>query len=879
MSKRVLYVIALLVCALAPANAVWAQVDRGGKLQLTVVDQTGGVIPNATVTVTGQEDSTKAVQLAPAMTSTAGLATFESLLPGRYTIQASFDGFETVTMKDFRVKSGDNKQKITLPLKKVDESLTVGRDKQSAALDPLGSSFSTVLTREQIAALPDDPDEMEAALKAMSPPGASMRIDGFSGGKLPPKSQIRSIRLPRMDMMAAQNHGGMNGMMFIDIMTGPGLGSFRGSTDFTLRDDALNARNPFTPTKGDESLRQYGVSFSGPIQANKSSYSLSVNGASDYTTTNLLAATTDGTLAQAIRQPSNRYAINARMDAAINKDHSLRFSYGRNSSERRNLGVGGFSLSSMAYRQDSSDNTFRVSENGPLGKRMFTESRLQVRTSNTATTSSFEAPTIRVNDAFTSGGAQQAGGDHRTEFEAATDLDYVRGVHSWRAGVLLEGGRYRSDVSSNYLGTFTFASLADYIAGKPTTYTRRTGDPNVTYNNFQAGVYLQDDWRVHKTTMLSLGLRYEAQNLIKDQNNFSPRASITWAPFKDGKTTFRGGFGYFNDWFGTSNFEQTLRVDGFKQRELNVPFPSYPDAGSSGITPATNRYLLGAGLGLPENLSANFGVDRQVTGSFRVNANYTYRFGTHILRASNLNTPVNGVRPDKNFANVVEVVNDAESRVHSVNVGANLIALNWKRTIFFVNYTFTKAESNGAGVFSLPANGNDLSTEWGPTQPRHRLQGSINMSPFQDVSFSLNVRQQSGSPYNVTTGRDNNGDGVFNDRPAGVSRNSAWTASQWDIGGRLTYTVGFGTRPQGGGAGGPQGVMIVMGGGGGGPQGGFGGGADNKRYTLNFYVSGSNLTNHQNYVGYSGVVTSQFFGQPTNVMNPRKMELGVRFGF
>ncbi len=877
MLTRGFFVVALSLCALGVASVASAQIDRGGKLQVTVVDQSGGVIPNATVTITGQEDPTKVVTLSPAMTSVAGLATFESLVLGRYTVQASFDGFQTITVKDVRVRAGENKQKITLPLKNVDETLTVGRDKQSAALDPLGSSFSTVLTREQIAALPDDPDEMEAALKAMSPPGATMRIDGFSGGKLPPKSQIRSIRLPRMDQMAAQNHGGMNGAMFIDIMTGPGLGSFRGSTDFTLRDDALNARNPFTPVKGDESLRQYGLSLNGPIKANQSSYSFSVNGANDYTTTNLLAATTDGTLAQAIRQPTDRYSINARVDTAINKDHSLRFSYGRNASERRNQGVGGFNLTSTAYRTESSDNTFRVSENGPVGKRMFSESRFQLRTSTTRSTSSIEAPTIRVNDAFTSGGAQQAGGDRRVEFEAATDLDYVRGVHSMRAGILLEGGRFRSDASSNYLGTYTFASLADYLAGKPTTYSRRIGDPNVSFTNFQAGVYLQDDWRVHKTTMLSVGLRYEAQNLLKDQKNFSPRASITWAPFKDGKTTFRGGIGLFNDWLGAQTYEQTLRVDGFRQRELNVPFPSYPDPGSSGITPATNRYLLDDGLRLPDSFNVNGGVDRQITANFRVNASYTYRRGEHGLRGRNLNAPVNGVRPDTSFANVVDVVGDGGTRSHSVNVGANFLKLDWKRTILFVNYTYTKAESNSTGAFSLPANGDDLSTEWGITQPRHRLQGSINMAPFQDVSFSLNVRQQSGSPYNITTGRDNNGDGVFNDRPAGVSRNSAWTKGQWDIGGRLTYTVGFGTRAQGAGGGGPQGAMIVMAGAMG--MSGFGGGADNSRFTLNFYVSGTNLTNHENYVGYSGVVTSQFFGQPTNVLNPRKLELGVRFGF
>src|SRR6185295_9500546 len=209
---------------------------------------------------------------------------------------------------------------VILPIHKVAEDVTVGRDKQSSALDPQGMSFSTVLTREQIAALPDDPDELEAVLRAMAPPGANFRVDGFTGGKLPPKSQIRSIRLPRMDQFAAQNHGSMNGMMFIDIMTQPGNGPIRGSLDFTFRDDALNARNPFTPVKGDEGLRQGGASLSGSIVPNKSSFSLTVQRANQFDTTNLLAAVPGATLAQAVRRPTERYNVNARFDQAINKD-------------------------------------------------------------------------------------------------------------------------------------------------------------------------------------------------------------------------------------------------------------------------------------------------------------------------------------------------------------------------------------------------------------------------------------------------------------------------------------------------------------------------------------------------------------------------------
>ena len=209
-----------------------------------------------------------------------------------------------------------------------------------------------MLTREQIAALPDDPDEMEKVLQAMAPPGAQIRVDGFTGGKLPPKSQIRSIRLPRMDQIAAQNHGGLNGLLFIDILTQPGNGPLRGSLDFTFRDDALNAKNPFTPVKGQESLKQGGFSLSGSIVPNKSSFSLQLQRADQFDTTNLLAALPDGTVAAPVRRPTDRMNIYARFDQGITKDHMARFSFTRTATTLDNLGVGGYDLPERAYRYE-----------------------------------------------------------------------------------------------------------------------------------------------------------------------------------------------------------------------------------------------------------------------------------------------------------------------------------------------------------------------------------------------------------------------------------------------------------------------------------------------------------------------------------------------
>ena len=80
----------------------------------------------------------------------------------------------------------------------------------------------------------------------MAGPGAVISVDSFEGAALPNKSQIRSIRMSR-DMYAAENHSA--GMVFVDIVTQPGLGPLRGSMDFLFRDDSLNARNAYQPEK------------------------------------------------------------------------------------------------------------------------------------------------------------------------------------------------------------------------------------------------------------------------------------------------------------------------------------------------------------------------------------------------------------------------------------------------------------------------------------------------------------------------------------------------------------------------------------------------------------------------------------------------------
>jgi len=857
--------------------AMESQRSPSGSLRVVVHDPSGAVIPGAVVKVTN--DDGVGAQVAEVASDGQGVASSTGMAPGRYSIAVSFPGFETKTVTDVRIRNGETRRDVTLSIQKLDQSVSVGRDPATAASDPNSDRFNTVLSKQQIDALPDDPDEMESVLKEMAGPGATIRVDGFRGGRLPPKSQIRSIRFSR-DLMAAENHGG--GLVFIDISTQPGLGPLRGGLDFTFRDDSLNARNAFATEKGPEQTQQYAFNLSGTLLKQRTSFSLSAGGASLYDSASVYAATPDGAYNTNVRRPSDRVNLTARIDHALSKGHTLRVSFQGNQNDQDNLGVGGFDLPERGYTRNADERLFRVAESGSLSKNVFAESRLQLHWASSDTTSSTEFPTVEVLDAFTAGGAQQAGGRHSTELEWATNVDCAKGKHAVRAGALVEGGSYRSDTRTNYLGTFTFESLADYEAGQPSTYTRRAGDPLVQFAQWQGGVFVQDDWRVRKNLTLSGGLRQELQMHLGDRWNLAPRFGMTWSPFKSGKTTVRAGGGIFNDWLDADTYEQTLRVDGERQLDRVIRNPGYPNPLSGGddqqVLPAS-EYSLASTLMMPKRTIVSGGVSQQLTPVLNANVSINHSVGTDRFRGRNINAPLaDGSRPNPLLGNVTEVESTAGFRGDSVNTGVNLNIPN-RRTVLFANYTWLRQRNDADGPFSLPADSYNLAGEWGPVAgvPHHVFSGMVNTAFRRNLRVGFTVAARTGLPYNVTTGRDDNRDTVFNDRPTGVSRNSAWTKGMWDAGGRVSYAFGFGNRSASGGmAGGPTVVIQRIG--------GTGAATDmlnaiGGQVRFELFVSAQNLFNHVNPIGYSGVMTSQFFGEPTAAMPARHIDVGMRVGF
>jgi hypothetical protein len=215
---------------LQPAAAGDAQ------LRLTVVDQTAAGIPTATVTLTPAAGEP--------ITVTAdehGVANVPVIGAGAVKVHVEFSGFETYDGV-LNVRRGANAQTVTMKLAGLAQEVTVSADNEPVGGDQHGAAMVTTLTKAEIEALPDDPEDLQAYLEQLAgPDGATFFLNGFRGGRLPTKDEIRTIRI-RQNNFAADGHesGGRSG---IEIVTRPSTESFNGNLNMGYQSDALNARN------------------------------------------------------------------------------------------------------------------------------------------------------------------------------------------------------------------------------------------------------------------------------------------------------------------------------------------------------------------------------------------------------------------------------------------------------------------------------------------------------------------------------------------------------------------------------------------------------------------------------------------------------------
>jgi outer membrane receptor for ferrienterochelin and colicin len=899
--------IALLTAApLAAQNA-----NNQTQLRLVVVDETGAGIPQATIVVTPANG--EPVTFA---SDDRGLAMSPTLAVGTVQLHVEFPGFEPFESQ-LTLRRGPVNQTVTLKIAGVQEEVVV--NDTSATDDRRGNSFTTTLEEAEIDELPEDPEELADVLTQMAgAAGAVFQVNGFRGGRLPSRDEIRQIRF-RTNSLSADNHDA--GRTQIEIITRPNVIAWNGNASLNYRGDEMNARNAFATSETPEQNRQFNMGLRGPLVKGKTSIRLNVDGRRDQQSDTITALDQDGNRrGDVVFRPSEQTNLTVGVEHALTKDQTLRLEYRRGYNSTDNLGVGGFNLPERGYDRSGGNHQFRAQVQGLIGKTTLNEIRLQINQQDSEATSLTDLPTVIVLDAFSRGGAGVLNTSSSRGFELADNLDFNVGrKHQMRVGLLLEGDRFSNFDAQNNAGTFTFSSLEAFDAGLPTSFTQRNGQVNTKFDQYQLGLYWQDDIRLNNKLSVSIGVRNEMQSHIGDHLNLMPRLGFTTTPWGN-RTAIRGGYGLFYDWYSANLYDQTLRVDGVSQRDLLILNPGYPNPlnGTEAQILPRGRIQADPNLRMPQIHQGSLGVERQLGQNFSVQATYQMLRGRQQIRSININAPDEfGNRPDPTVGTVTQFESMARSQTDRLTLGGNY-RFPQRRIFVNMNYTLGRVKNHADSETSLPADSLNPDAEWGPSRQdvRHRLQGTINVPMMYGLRANLNVNAQSAAPYTVTTGRDDNRDGVSNDRPFGVGRNTARGTASFTTNLRVSRAFALGGQRTGGGfpggrggpggpgggigPGGPAGggagaslgeTFLAQGQGGGGGRGGggrAGGGgrggnqgdaAFQSRYMMELFVTADNLFNRVNYGGYSGNILSPYFGQPTMAQRPRQVQVGMQFRF
>ncbi len=976
--------LAVLGARLALTDPAPVDPDRGS-LRGQVLDPTGAGVPAARVEVSGSslKRSTR--------TDASGTWKTDGIQPGTYTVIVTRDGFEAAARTDVRVVAGKATAVDTaLSLAPVKENVTVTEKQTALGLSPDQSAGAIVIEGAQLDALPDDPDELVDALQALAgaaagPNGGQVFVDGFSNGRIPPKSAIRQIRLNSSPFSAEYDRPGFGRL---EIFTRAGSDQFRGEASLRFNDAALNTRDPFAKSKPDYRRMAWEAEASGPLVKGKASFSLDVE-RRDVDDAQLVNATILGSDYRL--QPFNdsivvsqwRTSVSPRLDAQLGGAHTVTLRYSYSSNEQNDAGIGGFSLPSRGYDVNGTQHVLSASDAMVFGK-VVNETRLQWARQDRSQNPRSLAATLSVQDAFTGGGSGVGLSSHLDDrFEVQDVVSWTAGKHSFRSGARWRSTR-QSDVSrQGWNGTVTFAgtfgpaldasgALVLDENGNPTVVPvtsaeryRRTvmlsafgfspsavralgggasqlqiagGDPESGVRQSDLGVFLQDDWRARPNLTLGMGLRLETQTNVASALDWVPRLSVSWSPGYPGRgtpaTVVRAAAGMFYDRVDDSLVLDARRFDGSQPKQYLVTdpavldlirfdtdgnvagLPSFADL-TGAAQPQVVRELAGD-LRAPATLQLSLGVDRLLPGSFTLTAAWIHSNTWRALRSRVVEAAAEAVAGGGPSV-AYQYESTGRMRQDELIVGLNR-RFTQRLSVsarYFLGWAW--GDTNGAGSF--PADSSDPAADWGPAgndvRQRFVLNGSVTLPG--DVRVSPFVIASSGGRYNITAGRDLNGDTVFTDRPAYASDPSrpglvetAWglldpnplpgaTTIPRNLGRapgflsvnlRVGRTIRFGRsktavvpedperpgvgdpagpggmRPPGGGPGRGGGGRGGFGGGGGGRGGGWGGdrggggrGGEGGGPSLSISLSAQNLLNHVNAGAPVGNLSSPSFGR------------------
>ncbi|MHB1698593.1 MAG: outer membrane beta-barrel protein [Acidobacteriaceae bacterium] len=638
----------------------------------------------------------------------------------------------------------------------------------------------------------------------------------------------------------------------IEITTESGTPRFHGSLNTLYRNSIFDSQNAFAVNKPSEQRQYYEGSITGPVgHRQKTTFMLGA----DYDLLDLQAfvnaATPTGLVQENVPNPTHHFFGSGRVfhDYAQASQFWIGYSWEYRSSQ--NQGVGGTTLPEAGYNTLFEEHEVNVNWQVAKGDHWLNYLHFLVGHYNSPTTSVTEAPSLNVQGAFTGGGAQADAKSTEYHFDGTDLVTYSRAKHTVQFGIdIPDISRRGRDDFTNTLGTYTYSSLSAYEANQPNLLLLQQGQGHLVFLEKNFAGFIQDTWRVTEGLQFTFGARYYWQNYFNDDpNNLAPRANLAWGIGRKRQWVLRAGSGVFYDRTGPGPIASLLHFNGMSLRRYLVDNPVFGNPDIAG-TP-TSVVTLAPHAIIPYTVESSIGIERQLSQSSTVSANWINLTSRHMFRSLDVNAPPPpsyAVRPNS------QVGQNQQFQSEGVQVG-NALELTYRGhlTRFFngqAQYRLSKTYNNTNGINFFPANSYDPKAEWARSNQdqrnRFNLLGTIHAGQWVDVGTILEL--YSGMPFDVLTGADNNHDGVLADRPAGVSRNTGHGPGFADLDVNVSHSFLLGKH-------------------------------FDQPENLRISLSSFNALNHPNDFPYVGIITSPFFGQAVAAFPPRRMQISAEFTF
>jgi Carboxypeptidase regulatory-like domain len=908
----------LLVSATALAQQSCIQ---GMHIDGVITDPTGAMIPGAHV---------QAGTGATGVTDATGRYAFACVSVTSTTITADADGFAQAVARAHARAGGTAHVNLQLAV------ASVQTDVQVNGADDGRAAASTVLGTEQVQRLSDDPDDFLRELQALAAGGggpsgnALVTVDGFQNSSaVPPKSSIASIRV-NPDLFSSEYQTVPWLGARIEIATKPGAGPWHGAMFFADSASPFNTTDPLSVTATPAGKRRYGFELGGPITQKKSDVFLALE-KRDIDEFNVVDAVTlnssgiPAPLQQSLPAPQRLWIGSARADWQFNSNNLMTVSFASNTNNLGNQGAGGLVLAEAGYNSLVSEYDLRLLNTQTFGASLLHETRIGYSWKRTEQTPLSLAPSVQVAGYFVGGGSTTGDLNNRErDLEADDDVMLTRGRHTLKIGMQSLGVFEHDYNPDTFNGAYVFGggsapvlsatnnptgetttitaieqyrrAVAALPGGTPTTFQTNGGTPLVPFTQWRLALYAQDVAKLNNHFTLNSGFRYQIQTAPSSFANFSPRFGLNWALDKKSTWVVHLRTGWFSTAVDPGYALQVDRLNGIRQHEETTYAPSFhnpqtPAAGSVSVNtlwrfPKTFRQI--------PSFGTQFAVEHEFSHHWHAEGDFNYGANWDQIRIENINAPMVagsiGVAPDPIAAllsprpiapneNIFlyQKLAHMRGRFLVLSLGQN----DYKRfgvSAFFVHMAgvrsdggFRGEDTSGAAnpQSSYSQQGESSRVDW-QTSGLFGLMGNVKLPLKAELSTELSA--SSGTPYNITTGTDANGDGDFNDRPSYASGPGPGVYSTQF--GLLTINTVNGNVPRNIGT--MPGIVhldtnlsrsFTL------P-----GSKDHPR-TFTFNARSANLLNHTNVTAVNTILSSAAVGRPVATETARRIELGVRFAF